>query len=213
MRLAAFARAAAVLAVLIFLVGCSSMPAPQTDAHSREVLYESRLASLSLVKKWEIGGRLAVNDGKDGGSGNFNWRNEGESNSMSFHGALGRGAWRLEADRHNAVLELADGETFQASTINQLVEQRLGWKVPVDALSWWVRGLAAPGNEGIRQLDADGQLEGLEQFGWVIQYGRYKNEDGVVLPVKVTARKNTQTVKLVVRDWKITPCDGWDAPR
>ena len=46
---------------------------------------------------------------------------------MNFHGALGRGAWQLNADENGAVLEWADGEIHRADTVGELLEQRLGW--------------------------------------------------------------------------------------
>jgi len=208
MNVASITRQAAGLAILMFLAACSSMPASNVESASREILYESRLHELSELKQWKIEGRLAVNDGKDGGSGNFKWSSKGESNSMNFHGALGRGAWRLEADKDGAVLELADGETYQAPSVSELLEQNLGWKVPVDALAWWVRGLAAPGTSASRELNKNGQLVGLDQLGWMIKYGRYRDNDGVFMPIKMTASKDSQTLKLVVRGWNLAPGKG-----
>jgi outer membrane lipoprotein LolB len=198
MRFTPFAGLALGLTAGFYLAGCSGIPATEIDSDGRNLLYESRLASLNDITRWEI-------NGKDGGSGNFYWLNEGHEHQMSFHGALGRGAWRLEAEEGEAVLELADGETFRAPSINLLVEQQLGWEVPVDSLAWWVRGLAAPGSWQTRELDERGQLEDLDQSGWAITYGRYKDNDGVVMPSKMTARKGSQTVKLVVRDWHLGP--------
>jgi outer membrane lipoprotein LolB len=134
------------LAAVIFLAACSSVPLTKTDQAGLAGLYQARHDNLLSLEQWAFEGRLAVNDGQDGGSGHFNWQRHGEASSMDFHGALGRGAWRLEADRNGAVLELADGEIDRAPSVGQLVERRLGWKIPVDALSWWVKGCTAPGN-------------------------------------------------------------------
>ena len=155
------------------------------------------------MDQWSLKGRLAVNDGKEGGSGSFIWSNHGESISMDFHGALGRGAWRLDADNGGAVLELADGEVYHAPSLSQLVKSRLGWEMPVDALSWWVRACAAPGEWDRRELDENGRLRGLSQFGWVIEYGNFKEVGGVYMPLKLTARRDSHTVKLAMRSWSL----------
>jgi len=177
------------------------MPGTKVDQTDRVILYESRFAELLGRDQWALEGRLALNDSRDGGSGHFSWQKQGEISSMGFHGTFGRGAWRLAADGEGAVLEFADGEIYRAPSVSQLVGQRLGWEIPVEALTWWVRGLAAPGDWAGRELDELGQLMRLSQFGWVIEYGKYTDQEGALLPLKLTARRDTYTVKLAIRDW------------
>jgi outer membrane lipoprotein LolB len=179
------------------------VPGTKTGQADRVVLYESRFAELLGRDQWELEGRLALNDSRDGGSGHFSWQKQGEASSMGFRGTFGRGAWRLSADGDGAVLEFADGEIFRAPSVSQLVGQRLGWEIPVDALTWWVRGLTAPGDWAGRELDELGQLMRLSQFGWVIECGKYTDKEGALLPLKLTARRDTYTVKLAIRDWNL----------
>lgn len=193
----------------LFLAACSSIPETKTDQSARLALYESRYNELLSLDQWVLDGRLAVNDGQDGGSGHINWQRHGETSHMNFHGALGRGAWRLDADRDGAILELADGEIYRAPSLSQLVEQKIGWEVPVDALSWWVRGFAAPGDWDLREFDEHGRLMSLSQFGWVIEYGSYADAAGIFMPRKLTARRDSYTVKFAVREWSL----GADADR
>ena len=188
---------------MIFLAACSSVPVTKKDQAGLAGLYQVRHDVLLSLDQWAFEGRLAVNDGQDGGSGHFNWQRQGEASSMDFHGALGRGAWRLDADRNGAVLELADGEIDRAPSVGQLVERRLGWKIPVDALAWWVRGCTAPGNWDQRELDEYGRLMVLNQFGWEIEYGKYTEAEGIFMPLKLTARQDSYTVKLAIRDWSL----------
>lgn len=187
----------------LFLASCSSIPGTKIDQSGRLALYESRFNHLLSLDQWTLGGRLAVNDGQDGGSGHINWQRHGEANSMDFHGALGRGAWRLDADSTGAVLELADGEVFRAPSVEQLVEQKIGWEFPIDALTWWVRGCVAPGDWDQREFDEHGRLVSLGQFGWHIEYGSYTDAAGIFMPRKMTARRNSYTIKLAVRDWTL----------
>jgi len=189
------------LAGCLFLAACSSVPEVKPGPAERSVLYESRFKELSGIDQWSLIGRLAVNDGKDGGSGHINWKLHGETSSMDFHGALGRGAWRLDANGDGAVLELADGEVHRAPTLGQLVEQKLGWEFPVEALAWWVRACTAPGGWERRDIDEFGRLRGLSQFGWEIEYGNYRDVEGVFMPLKLTARRDSYSVKLAIRNW------------
>ena len=188
---------------MVLLSACSSMQPVAVDEQVRVNLYEMRSDQLAGYSDWSMVGRLAVSNSEDGGSGHFSWkRNSGES-QMDFHGALGRGAWRLQADTQGAELELADGTVHRADSIDQLVRIQVGWEIPVDELTWWVRGLVAPGGYQERVIDREGNLSELLQNGWTIEFGGYRTFEGMSLPVKLVARQADWKVKLAIRDWEL----------
>jgi outer membrane lipoprotein LolB len=197
------ARGALTLLLPVLVTACSTVPSADSDKDERVALYGERLARLSGAGSWALEGKLAVNSGSDGGSGHFRWQKNPDSHHMDFHGALGRGAWRLDSDPQGAELELADGRVYRSDSVRELVRQRVGWSVPVDYLSWWVRGLAAPGVTEHRTLDDRGRLTDLQQAGWFIEFSRYRPFGGEDMPVKVTARRDDSTVKLAIRRWTI----------
>lgn len=195
---------ACIALVTTALPACRTVQPTDTEQAARIQLYESRQDGLQQVESWLLEGRLAVSDGEDGGSGHFNWQELADSGRMDFHGALGRGAWRLVYDGQGALLELADGSRFQADTVDELVRSRLGWEIPVDTLAWWVRGLAAPGEVQLRVLDDEGHLSTLHQRDWEIEFGRYRVFGELRLPVKMTARQAEKSVKLAIRRWDMS---------
>jgi len=194
--------AGACLAALL-LQACSAVPERIAEEPGWLERYESRAADLGALSGWALQGKLGVSDGNDGGSGKLRWQENGESSRMDFHGALGRGAWRLVSEPGGAELELADGRSYRAGTVGELVRGQLGWTVPVEALSWWVLGLEAPGPVARRNLSEDGTLVFLEQQGWRIEYGRYRRVGEAMLPAKLTARQDDKTVKLAVSKWSL----------
>ena len=163
--------------------------------------YEARFHRLAPMEKWEIKGRLAITDGTEGGSGALVWVQDGEQTRMEFRGTLGQGNWRLESDGRSARLELGNGQRFEAASVAELVAAQAGWNVPVDALSWWVRGLAAQSAWEERRLDSAGRLMRLRQAGWEVDFGSYREQHAASLPSRLTARRGEQAVKLVVREW------------
>jgi outer membrane lipoprotein LolB len=192
-----------VVAAALLVQACSSAPRVADGDGIPMERYQARAAELSSIPDWALRGRLAVTDGKDGGSGSLRWKETTDGSHMDFHGALGRGAWRLSAGAGGAELELADGNRYRADTVGELVRGQLGWDIPVDALAWWVRGLEAPGTPESRVLGEDGTLEMLRQDGWLVEYGRYREVNGIDLPVKLNARQAERTVKLAIRDWEL----------
>ena len=203
MKLRYYATPPLSLLLLMLLSACSTMRPVDVDPKARVNLYEIRSDQLAGFSGWNMVGRLAVSNSEDGGSGHLNWKKNSAGSHMDFHGALGRGAWRLDADQEGAEIRLADGAIHRADSIDQLVRMQLGWEIPVDKLSWWVRGLVAPGEYQEWVIDEDGNLSELLQNGWTIEYGRYRIFEGISLPVKLVARQADWKVKLAVSDWKL----------
>lgn len=189
--------------LVVLLSACSTVPKARVTDPGGELLYGAKHDQLSAVSRWGMTGRLAVSNEHDGGSGHFNWKHDADGSRMDFHGALGRGAWRLVADASGAELELADGSVKRAADIDLLIRDQVGWKIPADSLSWWVRGMVAPGAFSERVIDEDGNMGNLLQDGWTIEYGSYKDFEGISLPVKMTARQAEWKVKLVIKKWDL----------
>jgi len=193
----------ATLLLLMLLSACSTIRPVEVDQPARVHLYETKFDRLAIFSDWNMVGRLGVSNSEDGGSGHLSWRKNSSDSQMDFHGALGRGAWSLEADETGAQLKLADGTIHRAESIDLLVWKQVGWEIPVDKLSWWVRGLVAPGEYQGRLIDDQGNLSELVQNGWTIEYYRYRVIAGISLPVKLVARQADWKVKLAISEWKL----------
>jgi outer membrane lipoprotein LolB len=191
------------LLVVVLLGACSTTRLPQLEESERLQLYQVKSGQLSALNGWSIEGKLAVSNDKDGGSGKFFWSKNEAGSRMDFHGTLGRGAWKLSADAHGAELIQADGTIHRADSIDQLVRDHVGWDIPVESMSWWIRGLNTPGNFRKRTIDVQGNISVLLQDGWTVEYGRYRDFEGVSLPVRLDARQGEWIVKLVIRSWTL----------
>jgi outer membrane lipoprotein LolB len=193
----------------VLLSACSSTPSVKLEESERVRLYQAKSDQLAAFSAWNMEGRLAVSNETDGGSGQFRWNSNAAGSRMDFHGALGRGAWTLEADEQGAELALADGTVHRAESIDRLIRQQVKWEIPVENLSWWVRGLATPGQFRERVIDGQGNISKLLQDGWTIEYGKYRVFEGLNLPVKLTAHQGKWKVKLAIRSWDLneTPAE------
>jgi len=168
-------------------------------------VYQQRADQISVFEQWGLVGKLSLDDGEDGGSGRLSWDAKAAGSDLDFHGAMGRGAWQLQVREHSATLKEADGTMQTAADVNELMQNRVGWSVPVKALAWWVRGLKAPGETGSQQIDADGRLLSLQQYGWTVEFNRYRSIDDIDLPVRLEAQKDDYRVKLAVGRWRLGP--------
>ena len=192
------------LLAVVLLPACSTTGPAKVEEKERGRLYQAKSDQLAVFSAWALEGRLAISNEAEGGSGQFRWETNDQSIQMDFHGALGRGAWKLKADRQGAELSLADGTIHHADTIDQLVRQQLEWEIPVESLAWWVRGLATPRRVQRRDIDGEGNVSKLLQDDWTIEYSKYRAYEGINLPVKLTAYRGKWKVKLAIRSWNLT---------
>jgi len=188
--------------LLYTLAACTTSPERATDQVSLTA-FQNRSGQLGEIASWGLAGKISMDDGAQGGSGRLRWDVEAGLSELDFHGALGRGAWHLLVVPGLARLQLADGTVETAPGVGELIRDQVGWPVPLDALQWWVRGLAAPGPIENRTLDTQGLLISLRQFGWTVEYNRYDSFAGVQLPVRLDAKRQNYRVKLAISRWRM----------
>ncbi len=152
---------------------------------------------------WQLEGRLALSNGRDGGSGSLSWTQHSNDSQLAFVGAFGRGGWRLTVTPGNAELALNDGQVMVAPAVGELVTRATGWEIPVEALTFWVTGRAQPGFPVTTEENPLGYLDRLTQHGWRVQFdGRLPVGNGS-LPRKITATRGSDKVRLLVKRWTI----------
>ena len=191
---------------LFFLVltlnACTSVSVKDPDFVNKEI-YEDRTSQLNATGVWGLVGKISLDDGDDGGSGRLQWSVEPGHSELDFHGAMGRGAWHLQIGQDGVLLKMADGTEQAADDVNDLIQDRMGWPIPLDALQWWVRGLVAPGVIENETYGSEGLLTSLRQFGWDVDFKRYASVDGVELPVRLNATNDNYRVKLAISRWRM----------
>ena len=190
-----------VLLFVLLAAGCRSVPLAGPAERAAQDAYRARANELSSWTAWELRGRLSSDDGQEGGSGRLAWRTGDRFSRLDFRGALGQGAWRLQISDGGAVLERADGSHAEASSVEVLIREELGWQVPVHALRHWVLGLQAPGPVTRVDLDEQGRVTHLEQDGWSIELGRYRLAEGVEVPGRIEAARGELRIKLIAASW------------
>ena len=167
--------------------------------------YQDRAGKLIAIDKWAMVGRISLDSGDQGGSGRVQWDVKPGLSELDFHGALGRGAWRLQFGPQGVLLKMADGTVQTAADIDELIQDQVGWPIPLDALQWWVRGLSAPGDIESEILGPGGLLIGLNQFGWQVDFNRYGSFGGFELPIRLEATQDNYRVKLAIKRWQMDP--------
>ncbi len=191
------------ISVLLLIAGCATQP-PVSEPVSDAVwlMHRARLAALT---DWQVRGRVAVRTEDEGWNAHFDWYQQGPEYRIRLRGPFGQGAVELHGDGRGVWLKRADQDPVFALDPEALLEQQTGWRLPVAGLGAWLRGLPVEGNEdGDYQWDAQGRLLQLTQNGWLIQYGRYREEAGLQLPDKLKLERNSVKVRFVIDSWQVS---------
>jgi len=196
------------LAAVLILAGCVSQPtrAPEVPVDQAQArAQDERRAALT---DWSLSGRIAVSNGKQGGSGRIDWQQSGDRYTVSLSAPVTRQSWRLSGDDSVGRLDGIEGGPREAADIEALLRETTGWNIPVRALADWVRGVGAdPARFGEARVvyGAGNRPVRLTQAGWTIDYAQWQTEAaagaGPVLPARLTATQGEAKVRLIVDEW------------
>ncbi|UVJ44791.1 lipoprotein insertase outer membrane protein LolB [Pseudomonas sp. LS1212] len=188
---------------IALLAGCAALgPREALEGQGNRQQWREHKEQLSQLDGWQINGKVGIRAPKDSGSGTLFWLQRQEYYDIRLSGPLGRGAARLTGRPGQVVLEVANQGRYEAHSPENLLEEQMGWKLPVSHLVWWVRGLPAPDSKSRLTLDSDSRLANLEQDGWSVEYLSYTQHKGYWLPERLKLHGRDLDVTLVVKDWQ-----------
>lgn len=184
---------------LLWLAACAA-PQPRRDADAAALVQQAqREATLARSSSWSLHGRVAVSDGKDGGSGRIDWRQDGDAFVIEIRAPVSRQTWRLSGRPGRAQLDGLDGGPRVDVDAQALLQREVGWQLPVTDLVAWARG--ARGNGAARiEFDPQGRPAQIEQHGWIVEYRAWGGGEPA-LPKKVFAANGDRRVRLIVERW------------
>lgn len=179
-----------------------ALPADPVQARANDARREA-------LGEWSLAGRIAVSNGSRGGSGRIDWRQRADGYTISLSAPVTRQSWQLSGNDRGARLEGIAGGPREDADVEQLLLSATGWKIPVQALQDWIRGIPAPMQEfGPENPVYAGSLPAsMEQAGWAIEYQEWHpaGADRPALPKRIVARSGDASVKLVIDEWSVGP--------
>ncbi|KAA0692374.1 outer membrane lipoprotein LolB [Halopseudomonas laoshanensis] len=191
------------LILITTLAACSNLHQRETLELGGDTLaWKVHRQSVEPLQAWLIQGKIGVRSPQESGSGTLYWEQQRDSYDIRLAGPLGRGATQLQGNNDGIVLDIAGQPTMRAASAEELLEQQIGWRLPVEHLLWWVRGLPAPDSPSRLQLDTDSRLARLNQAGWTIEYSRYQTVGEMQLPQRMQLSGHDVLLTLVVTHWE-----------
>lgn len=197
---------------LALIAGCATQaPSPQVPRERGD--WHDQQDRLEALDTWRLAGKVGLRTSQDAISANLDWTQAGFDYRMLISGPFGTGRSTLESTIDGVVLTTSEGR-FEADTAEELMEQQLGWALPVSALDRWVRGLPATIVPYEVSTDGKGFPDQLRQAGWIIDYRDWtwvaELDGGLWLPRRLTMSIDDFRATLVINQWR--PADPESLP-
>lgn len=182
------------------LTGCATST-PVDDGSRQSGQWESQQASLEALETWKLAGKAGLRSPEENTSANLDWNQYPHYFRLLVSGPFGGGRTVLEGREGRFSLTNSEGR-FEAESPEALMEEQLGWSLPVSAMPFWVRGL--PDEERSYQLETDelGFPSHLTQDGWTIDYRDWERVDDLWLPRRLVMEYDEVRITLVINQWQ-----------
>ena len=179
---------ACLVAVLILSSGCTSLPNAPQIADLAQLNWQGRFSA--ITDPVAADGQTPTRD-RESVSGQFNLSQSGLSPSdlrssnpsetlgkelvLELANPLGLAVARLRVRSGQAVLQIANQADRQASDLDTLTEQAMGWRVPVDKMANWLSGKSnGPSDKAL--FDANGRLTEATDSGWRLTVSAWRDD-------------------------------------
>lgn len=192
----------AALGALVLLSACASLPQPPAVDDAQQA-YERHVETLLERQSWTLTARVAVRHDEERWHANLRWQQNHDAFDIQLYGPLGRQIAHLQGDARAVVLRLPDGQQLEASEPSVLMSQAVGWSMPVAGMRYWLMGLSAPHTPiQAKALNEAGLLQELAQQNWIIQYERYQDASGPIMPQRLQMQWQETQLRLVADSWE-----------
>ncbi|WP_250655029.1 lipoprotein insertase outer membrane protein LolB [Alkalimarinus coralli] len=195
--------------LLLLLQGCAStIETPLTL--TEPVNWRETVAAVSAIDSWEISGKIGVRVPERIDSAVINsWKQKEAQFTIDLSSTIfGLGATRIEGNPNYISMTESGEEPVISRHPRQLIQQHIGWPLPIEQLRYWVKGIPAPvqsPDDKVEELkfDSQGQLSQLVQNGWQVNYSKYTPSRSVSLPGKVVLRQQQVKITVIINDWQL----------
>lgn len=191
------------LFILFTLSACSTFN--QNTQQFTDIPWQQRQESLSTITKWRNMGAIGITTQDQSLSAHFTWQQQSQTDyTIHLFGPLGINNNTLTEKQNQFSLTTSDGKIYTANDPEALMQQQLGYQLPVSNLYYWIRGLASPNQKSEKTFDQYHHIATLKQNGWNIFYTQYQAINKKDLPREIIMSQNKTKIKIVVTNWNLS---------
>ncbi|GGB31910.1 outer-membrane lipoprotein LolB [Oceanisphaera marina] len=185
-----------VVFTLLWLSGCA-YKAEKAPAGS----WLAQKNALAQLQQWQLSARLGIITSDERGSLSLFWRQNRNDYRMNLTNVVGKRVFDLSRQGRSVQLTDSDGQQHQAADARELVQRLTGWDLPVEQLSYWIKGL--PGATDQVTYDEHGRPSTIKAHGWELRYLGYTQIEGLWLPSRLDLSHQDTKLRLAINQWEL----------
>ncbi|MBV7315897.1 lipoprotein insertase outer membrane protein LolB [Shewanella sp. NIFS-20-20] len=190
------------LLLLLFINGCSLTPPPSLQAVS--------VSSAANAYAWQLNGNILVRTAEDKVSTQLYWLEQPQRTDIQLISPIGTSLMALTLAPNKASLT-ADGNTYEGTDGQQLLQQLTGWSLPLAQFPHWLIGQLTPDMQ-IISTDAQGRVTQAHTQGsqpWTVEYRQWQQLGGAEVPRLIQLKNGEIQVKIQINRWQpLAPVAG-----
>jgi len=195
--------AGSLVITLALLSGCTSLSLPSgAQTAFKKESWQQRQLALKKIQRWNITGAFSIRQPNNSSIANYEWQQYGKNYHIRIHSTLGIYSVAINGGPGRITLKRSNNQSFSARSPEQLMQQQLGWRLPLSDLLYWLRGLPAPGKY-CPDIDQYGHLVDLRQQSWHVHFSQYLTVNGVDMPRILQLQNGSLVIRIAVKQWKI----------
>ena len=188
-------RSLRLIILALLLGGCASIQQTQ-QASIRPAQPEAAPFALN--------GRISVKYNGSRDTAGFRWMHTTQSDEILLLAPLGQTAARIYSDDRHTTLDEGD-KHYENESAEVLMQQVLGWYLPLSRLHHWLLGVAEAGGVARIERNEQGQIAVLHQEGWTVRYLSYDGAEKDSLPKRMQLSRENLQVQLLIDEWDWDP--------
>lgn len=196
------------LMVSLMLTACETKTIPQETTEWDDPLWQAHYKSLKPIQKFSLKGRIGISNPQDSFSSNFQWQqNDFKDFRFRMYGVLGNSYVLMKSKPSWTTLETADDRFFEGPDASALIAQTMGWALPLNYMSDWIKGVPTGVGRDQIKINADGTLQSLNYTSgnkiFTVSFERYLKANQKQMPAKIRIIEGNNKLILSIRSWDI----------
>ena len=179
----------------IFLLSSCAVKSPLKPIDSSKGIH------LSKLEHWQLSARVAITTPEDSLTASLKWSKNNDLFDFLISGAFGTTYAHLIQEKKLAILKIPDSDPLTHENAEQLLQQTLGWEFPLQALSYWIKGI--PSGHPNEQIiyGKEGKIDTIRLNNWLIEFSKHKRFQGYLMPKMIKVYHPDMSMKLVAKKW------------